>query len=87
MENGYIVWSLAVSAFIKVAMDRLSILKNGSRSGYVWDPQRTVCSRMWGAPLLLSGTVLKMTLRPGADHEREGERERGGEVRRAGGLN
>lgn len=63
VENGYMVWSLAVSAFMYVASDRFSILKNGSRSGNAREPHRTLCSRMCGTPLLLRGTVLKMMLR------------------------
>ena len=59
MENGYIVQSEAVMAFMKVAMDRLSILKKGSRTGYLRDPHSTVCSKMWGTPVESIGVVLE----------------------------
>ena len=49
-----------VIAFMKVDNDRRSILKKGSRtSGNFSLPQRTVCSRMWVAPLSFSGGVQK----------------------------
>ncbi len=48
----YTVWALAtdlrvpVKAFMKVDRERVSILKNGSRTGNFSDPQSVVCSRM-----------------------------------------
>ena len=37
---------IPVIAFIKVDMDRLSILKKGSLTGNCSEPHNTVCSRM-----------------------------------------
>ena len=51
-----------VMAFMKVERDRVSILKKGSRTGYRWDPQSVVCSKMWGTPVLSIGVVRKPTL-------------------------
>lgn len=56
---------LPVKAFMKVDSDRFNILKNGSRHGYFCEPHRTVCSRMWGTPVLSMGVVRNCTLRPG----------------------
>ena len=49
-------------AFMKLASDRLSMLKNGSRTGYRSEPQSTVCSRMCDTPLESLGAVRKATL-------------------------
>lgn len=57
-----------VNAFMNVDNERLSILKKGSRTGYFWEPQSTVCSRMWGTPVLSIGVVRNWTL--------QGEREK-----------
>lgn len=48
---------------MNVHSDLFSILKKGSLQGYLWEPHRTVCSRMWGAPLLSAGVVRNCTLR------------------------
>ena len=35
VENGYVVWSEPVKAFMKLDRERGSILKKGSRTGYL----------------------------------------------------
>jgi hypothetical protein len=40
-----------------VAMERVSILKNGSRQGYFADPHRDTCSSTCVTPLLSFGGV------------------------------
>ena len=35
--------------------------KNGSRTGYCFEPHNTVCSRIWATPVESLGTVLKAT--------------------------
>jgi len=57
------VGHLPVRAFMKVARDLLIILKNGSRTGNLSEPHSTVCSRMWGTPVLSRGVVLNATLK------------------------
>lgn len=52
-----------VKAFMKVERDRFSILKKGSRTGYLCEPQRTVCSRMCETPVLSIGVVRNPTLK------------------------
>lgn len=54
---------LPVMAFMNVAKDRFSILKKGSRTGNLWEPHNTVCSKMWGTPVLSMGVVRKATLK------------------------
>jgi len=51
-----------VKAFINVDRERVSILKNGSRTGYAVEPQSDKCSRMCGMPVLSLGVVLNATL-------------------------
>jgi hypothetical protein len=53
---------IPVKAFIKVDNDLLSILKNGSLTGNLWDPHNVVCSRMCGTPVLSIGVVRSITL-------------------------
>ena len=55
------VQSEAVKAFMKVDRLRLSMEKNGSRTGKRSEPHSTVCSRIWATPVLSVGTVLKAT--------------------------
>lgn len=55
--------TIPVKAFMKVERDRLSILKNGSLTGYLSEPHRTVCSRIWETPVLSIGVVLNPTLK------------------------
>lgn len=55
--------TIPVKAFMKVERDRLSILKNGSLTGYLSEPHRTVCSRIWEMPVLSIGVVLNPTLK------------------------
>ena len=47
---------------MKVARERVSILKKGSLTGKRCEPQRAVCSRMCDTPLLSSGVVGNATL-------------------------
>ena len=53
---------LPVKAFMKVAKERFVILKKGSLTGYLEEPQRVVCSRIWATPVLSIGVVRKPTL-------------------------
>ena len=60
--NGYMVLSTNVMALRKVfGLDR-STWENGSLTGNLFDPDRTVCSRICATPLLSSDGVLKMKL-------------------------
>ena len=55
------VQSDAVNAFMNVFRLRFSMEKNGSRTGNFFEPHRTVCSRMWGAPVESRGGVRNPT--------------------------
>ena len=61
-----------VKAFMKVESERVSILKNGSRTGKRCEPQSVVCSRMWATPVLSIGVVRKPTLRETKRGRRDG---------------
>lgn len=47
---------------MNVDKDLLSILKKGSLHGNFFEPQRVVCSKICGTPVLSIGVVLKVTL-------------------------
>jgi len=51
-----------VKAFMNVDRDRVSILKNGSRTGYLVEPHSDKCSRICGMPVLSRGVVRSETL-------------------------
>ena len=63
MAKGYAVQSLEVNAFINVFKDLLIIMKNGSLTGYFFDPHRAVCSKICATPVESSGIVLKATIK------------------------
>lgn len=67
------MWVLPVKAFIKVDNDLFNILKKGSLHGYFWEPQRTVCSRTCGTPVLSIGVVRNCTLRQRKRNKFSGE--------------
>jgi len=47
---------------MNVDRDRVNILKNGSRMGYLVEPHNDKCSRMCGIPVLSLGVVRSATL-------------------------
>jgi len=57
-----------VKAFMNVDRERVSILKNGSRTGYLVEPQSDKCSRMCGMPVLSLGVVRNATLTANQQH-------------------
>jgi len=57
-----------VKAFINVDRERVSILKNGSRTGYFVEPQSDKCSRMCGTPVLSLGVVRSAALTAQQQH-------------------
>ena len=57
-----------VNAFMKVESERVSILKNGSLTGYFCEPHSVVCSKMCATPVLSMGVVRNPTLEGGQTH-------------------
>jgi len=53
---------------MNVDRDRVSILKNGSRMGYLVEPHSDRCSRMCGMPVLSLGVVRSATLTANPQH-------------------
>jgi hypothetical protein len=49
-------------AFMNVLSDLLSMLKNGSRTGYFSEPHSAVCSKMCATPVSSVGVVRNATL-------------------------
>jgi len=47
---------------MNVDSERVSILKKGSRTGYLAEPQSDKCSRMCGMPVLSRGVVRSAVL-------------------------
>ena len=48
---------------MKVFSDLRNIIKNGSLTGYFFEPHSAVCSRMCAMPVESSGTVLNATMK------------------------
>ena len=61
-NSGSLAHNLPVKAFIKLERERVNILKNGSRTGYFFEPQRVTCSSMCETPVLSIGVVRNPTL-------------------------
>jgi len=53
---------------MNVDRDLVSILKNGSRTGYLFEPHSDKCSSMCGMPVLSLGVVRNATLMAHRQH-------------------
>ena len=54
---------MEVNELIKVLKDIIIIMKNGYITGYFFDPNRAVCSKICATPVESSGIVLKATIK------------------------
>ena len=52
----------SLNTFMNVFNDLLIIIKNGSLTGYFFDPHKAVCSKICATPVESSGIVLKATI-------------------------